>query len=82
MKVIDPGDDETPVEETPGYIGMTMDHEFYPRQESRCLEKVNWDRYHQLLEYAPTGHTFEVAFHKGRRQIRFDCGKSIRTPIG
>ena len=32
---------ERPIETYPGFIGMTMDREFYPQDELRRLERLN-----------------------------------------
>lgn len=66
----DPEDDQRPIESYPGFIGLTLDHEFYPEKELECLKNLNWERYTDLLEWASDDHTIEVVFRKGIRRIR------------
>ena len=66
----DPEDDERPIESYPGFIGMTSDEEFFPEKELECLMSLNWERYTDLLEWAPDDHTIGVVFRKGLRRIK------------
>ncbi|MBX9777120.1 MAG: hypothetical protein K2Y71_22300 [Xanthobacteraceae bacterium] len=69
MEEFDPEDDERPIESYPGFIGVTLDDEFFPEKELECLKSLNWERYTNLLEWAPDDHTIEVEFRKGLRRI-------------
>ena len=37
MEYLDPTDQETPIEEYPGFVGYTWDGEFYPGDELKVL---------------------------------------------
>jgi hypothetical protein len=71
MEEFDSDDDERPIESYPGFIGMTMDYDFFPEKQLDCLRNLNWNRYADLLEWVPDDHTIEVAFRKGLRHIKY-----------
>jgi hypothetical protein len=41
---------EQPIEEYPGYIGMTWDGEFYPGPELKDLNRFDWQSYFELVD--------------------------------
>ena len=43
-------DDERPIEEYPGYIGMTWDGQFYPGPELEDLNSFGWQSYFELID--------------------------------
>jgi hypothetical protein len=50
MEEFYPWDDEKPIEEYPGYIGMTWDGEFYPGPELEMFEGFDWSTYWDLID--------------------------------
>jgi hypothetical protein len=77
MEELDSDDHETPIEDYPGFIGMTMDYDFLPKEQLRWLNNINWHRYTNLREWAPDDHTIEVVFRKGPRRIRSSLNDSV-----
>ena len=77
MEELDSDDHETPIENYPGFIGMTMDYDFLPQEQLRCLNNINWHRYTDLREWAQNDHTVEVVFRKGPRRIRSPLGYPV-----
>jgi hypothetical protein len=77
MEEFDSDDHERPIETYPGFIGMTMDYDFLPERQLRCLSNINWNRYTELREWVPDDHTVEVVFRRGPRQIRSTHGDSV-----
>jgi hypothetical protein len=50
MKTFVSDDDETPIEELPGYVGHTWDGEFCPGPELELLGSFDWDAYRELID--------------------------------
>jgi hypothetical protein len=50
MELFEPIDDDTPIEEYPGFVGSTWDGRFYPAPELKVLESFDWLAYQELLE--------------------------------
>ena len=79
MDTFESDDEDRPIESYPGYIGMTMDHDFFPGDELSDLSEIDWNSYLRLLEFAADDHALTVAFKTGVRQIRVIDGDSIAT---
>jgi hypothetical protein len=77
MEEFDSDDHERLIETYPGFIGMTVDNDFFPERQLRCLSNINWNRYSDLREWVPDDHTIEVVFRRGLRQIRSTYEDSI-----
>jgi len=50
MNVFVPIDEETNIEEYPGYIGMTWDGELSMLKDFEAFQKFNWDYYSELVQ--------------------------------
>ena len=57
MEEFDSDNHERPIETYPGFIGMTMDYDFFPERQLRCLSNINWNRYTALREWVLDDHT-------------------------
>jgi len=60
MEEFDSDNHERPIETYPGFIGMTMDYDFFPERQLRCLSNINWNRYTALREWVLDDHTIEA----------------------
>jgi hypothetical protein len=50
MKSLDPDERETPIEEYPGFVGLTWDGEFFPGPEMKALKGFPWRAYWELID--------------------------------
>jgi hypothetical protein len=75
MKKDESGDYETPVEEWPGYIGMSWDGQLSLEPELQKLDEFDWDAYRDL---APTEEReLSVHLRTGARRIKWDINSDI-----
>jgi hypothetical protein len=73
MKDFEPIDEDTGIEEYPGYIGMTWDRDLYMSDKFKLFEKFDWANYNDLLSelgdsrqitYSVSGQKFTVDYNQ------------------
>lgn len=50
MEIWDNDDYERPIETYPGYLGHTMDHDFFCGTELEPLENIDLTKYNELVD--------------------------------
>jgi hypothetical protein len=77
METWDNDDHETPIETYPGYLGHTMDHDFFPGTELEPLENIDLTKYNELVDEHGGERQLNIALPSGKTTILFNAYDSI-----
>jgi hypothetical protein len=61
MKDFEPIDEDTGIEEYPGYIGMSWDGDLYMSDQFKLFEKFDWANYNDLL--SELGNSRQITYY-------------------
>jgi hypothetical protein len=77
METWDNDDHETPIEEFPGYLGHTMDYDFFPGTELESLENIDLKKYGELVDEHGGERRLNIDLRSGKSTILFHAYDSI-----
>jgi len=67
----EPIDEDTGIEEYPGYVGMTWDGDLSMSKEFKDFEKFDWNIYSELLEELDDPHIISYQFRNYKQIVKF-----------
>lgn len=73
----EPIDEETGIEEYPGYIGMTWDGELSMSKEFKDFEKFDWNGYSELIEELDGIQLISYEFQTHKHQVSFEAYQDV-----
>jgi hypothetical protein len=71
MRPFEPLDDDTAIEEYPGYLGHIWDYDFFPGPELQILSGFLWVEYQELLE--DLSREIEVSVDDTKVAVKLHC---------
>jgi hypothetical protein len=71
METWDNDDHERPIETFPGYLGHTMDNDFFPGTELEPLENIDFTKYNELVDEHGGERRLNIALPSGKTTILF-----------
>ena len=77
METWDNDDNETPIEAYPGYLGHTMDYDFFPDTELKPLKNIDLRKYSELVDEHGGERRLNIALPSGKTTILFHAYDSI-----
>jgi len=77
MKTWDNDDHETPIEAFPGYLGHTMDYDFFPGTELEPLENIDLTKYNELVDEHGGERRLNITLPSDKTTILFHAYDSI-----
>jgi len=73
----EPIDEDTGIEEYPGYVGMTWDGELSMLSEFENFKKFNWDTYSEFIEEWGESRDISYQFRNQIKLVRFEAYQDI-----
>jgi len=73
----EPIDEETGIEEYPGYVGMTWDGELSMSKELKDFEKFDWNTYSELIEELGESRDISYKFRNHKNLVRFEAYQDV-----
>ena len=73
----EPIDDDTGIEEYPGYVGMTWDGEISMLKKFENFKKFNWDTYSELIEESNESRIISYEFQTHKNQFIFEAYQDV-----
>ena len=73
----EPIDEDTGIDDYPGYIGMTWDGELSMSKEFKDFEKFDWNTYSELIEELCESRTISYQFRNHKNLVRFEAYQDI-----
>jgi hypothetical protein len=77
MKDWESDDYDTQLEDTPGYLGMSWDGEFFPGPELKPLAGFDWSTYCELAQYADAARSLTVELRSGPVTVEFGSSDNV-----
>ena len=73
----EPIDEDTGIEEYPGYVGMTWDGELSMLSDFENFKKFNWDTYSEFIEELGESRDISYQFRNQKKLVRFEAYQDI-----
>jgi|GEM_PF-5727337 len=73
----EPIDDDTGIEEYPGYVGMTWDGEISMLKKFENFKNFNWDSYSELIEESNESRVIFYEFRGHKNQFLFEAYQDV-----
>ena len=77
MVDFEPIDDDTGIDDYPGYVGMTWDGELSMSTVFENFKKFNWDTYSELIEELGESRDISYQFRNHKKLVRFEAYQDI-----